>query len=134
MTELAPRAAVEPLCAGQYALSEVELGSGGAAPEPPFELSLALPFGALFSALFHATPFRVRSLALEYVSPERLGPSATFSAKVTDLAEGPRAVRLSLLVFRESRVCVRGSASIEILGQHRDLGPASRSSGVMGHG
>ena len=106
----------QPIGPGRYALSEVELANG-AGPDAPFELSLALPFGALFSELFRATPFRVRSLSLEYVSPERLGPSATFSAKVTDLTDGPRAVRLSLLVFRESRVCVRGSASIEVLGE-----------------
>jgi hypothetical protein len=120
MTELAPGADSEPMAAGRYALSEVELGAGSVS-DTPSELALALPFGALFSALFRATPFRVRSLSLEYVSPERLGPSATFSAKVTDVGGGPQPVRLSLLVFRESRVCVRGSACIEVLGANVEV-------------
>jgi hypothetical protein len=126
--EGAPGDGSEPIAAGRYALSEVELGVGGGS-DAPSELSLALPFGALFSELFRATPFRVRSLSLEYVAPERLGPVATFSAKVTGIGQGSQAVRLSLLVFRESRVCVRGcacieilGASIEVLGQHRGPG------------
>jgi hypothetical protein len=77
------------------------------------ELSLAAPFGALFAALFHGRPVRVRSLALTYVCLEQLGRSPTFSAKLSELREGGEA-RLSLLVFRGATVCVRGEAVVAL--------------------
>lgn len=96
---------------GSYARVDVDVGSPAALDEP-LELSLAAPFGALFATLFSARPFRVKSLSLEYVAPERLGARATFSAKLSELKGGGEAARLSLLVFRESNVCVRGEASV----------------------
>lgn len=86
-------------------------GQGG----EPLELSLAAPFGALFSVLFHGQSLQVRSLSLTYVSLEQLGRSPTFSAKLSELRDGGEA-KLSLLVFQGARVCVRGDA-IVALGQ-----------------
>lgn len=107
---------------GRYAQREVELAS--AARGEPLELSLAAPFGALFSALFGGRPLRVRSLALTYVSSEQLGPSPTFSVKLTELREGGEA-QLSLLVFRGARVCVRGEAVVAF----GDAGASSADAG-----
>jgi hypothetical protein len=99
---------------GAYAQGAVELASLGQRGEP-LELSLAAPFGALFSALFHGRSPAVRSFSLTYVSLEQLGGSLTFSAKLSELREGGEA-KLTLLVFEGARVCVRGEA-IVALGQ-----------------
>jgi hypothetical protein len=82
-------------------------------PGQPLELSLAAPFGALFAALFHGRPVRVRSLSLTYVSLQQLGRLPTFSAKLSELSEGGEA-RLSLLVFQGASVCVRGEAAVAL--------------------
>jgi hypothetical protein len=96
---------------GGYARQEVELGALRAAAQP-LELSLALPFGALFSALLPARAFRVRQLQLEYVDADRLGPSATYSAQIGDAQGG--ALELRLLVARGAWLCVRGRAWLEL--------------------
>lgn len=101
---------------GGYAQGDVEIASAAERGEP-LELSLAAPFGALFSALFRGRPLRVRSLSLTYVSLEQLGTMPTFSAKLSELREGGEA-QLSLLVFQGARVCVRGEAVVA-------LGPGS---------
>ena len=96
---------------GGYARQDVDVGALRSAPQP-FELSLALPFGPLFSALFPARSFRVRTLQLEYVDPDRLGPQATFSAQVGDSLDG--ALELRLLVSQGAWLCVRGRAWLEL--------------------
>lgn len=103
-------AGAAPARVGGYAQGDVEVAGSGQ-PGELLELALAAPFGALFSALFPGQPVRVRSLALSYSSLERLGATATFSAKLTELREGGEA-RLSLVIFRGPRVCVRGEAVI----------------------
>ena len=110
MTSPSPTGAHD-LRVGSYARVDVEVSSVAGADEP-LELSLAAPFGALFATLFSTRPFRVKSLSLEYVAPERLGALATFSARLSELRDGGECARLSLLVFRESNVCVRGEASV----------------------
>jgi hypothetical protein len=97
---------------GGYARQEVELAALRSSPQP-LELSLALPFGALFSALLPASSFRVRELQLEYVDADRLGPSATYSAQVGGAHDG--ALELRLLVARGAWLCVRGRALLEIV-------------------
>lgn len=104
---------------GGYAQGAIELASAGERGES-LELSLAAPFGALFSALFDGQPLRVRSLSLTYVSLEQIGRAPTFSAKLSELREGGEA-QLSLLVFQGARVCVRGQAVVA-------LGPANGES------
>jgi hypothetical protein len=98
--------------AGHFAKSELLLPERGAAGGC-FELELVSPFGALFSALFPTRPFRLHSLSFDYVAPLEQSSSATFSVKVAELGAGDGAAQLSLLVFRESLVCVRGSARLE---------------------
>jgi hypothetical protein len=106
---------------GGYARQEVDVGALRAAPQP-FELSLALPFGSLFSALLPARSFRVRTLQLEYVDPDRLGPQATYSVQVGDREGG--ALELRLLVARGAWLCVRGRAWLEL------EPPAAKSNGA----
>jgi hypothetical protein len=107
---VSPRAAALP-ARGGYARQEVEIGALRSTAQP-LELSLALPFGVLFSALLPARSFRVRQLQLDYVDTDRLGPSATYSAQVGDAHDG--ALELRLLVARGARLCVRGRALLEI--------------------
>jgi hypothetical protein len=95
---------------GHYARREVLISRQRSAESA---IELVLPFGALFSALFPDTPFVVRRLSFDYVGPVELDADATFSVKVGDLGEEGGAVQLSLLVFRGSLVCVRGSATLE---------------------
>ena len=102
-------AAGEALRAGRYAHTEVDL-SGVNAGAAFLELSLTVPFGALISELLEARPFRVAQLALDYVASERLASQATFSVKVTELRG--REATLSLLIYRGSRMCVRGRANV----------------------
>jgi hypothetical protein len=105
--------ASEPFRAGHYARREVEVAASGG-QERPFELSLALPFGALFSTLLASKAFRVRSLSLDYVALERLGARPTFSAKVSGGQGAADTVELSLLVSQGAWVCVRGAAVLEL--------------------
>jgi hypothetical protein len=111
--EVGPAAAAQAAspARGGYARQEVELGALRAAAQP-LELSLALPFGALFSALLPARAFRVRQLQLDYVDADRLGPSATYSAQIGDTHDG--ALELRLLVARGAWLCVRGRAWLEL--------------------
>ena len=96
---------------GGYARQEVEIDALRSVAQP-LELSLAQPFGVLFSALLPARSFRVRQLQLDYVDTDRLGPSATYSAQVGDAHDG--ALELRLLVARGARLCVRGRALLEV--------------------
>ena len=96
---------------GGYARQEIDLGVLRSTPQP-FELSLALPFGSLFSALLPARSFRVRALQLEYIDPERLGPQVTYSAQVGGWEGG--ALELRLLVACGPWLCVRGRARLEL--------------------
>jgi hypothetical protein len=100
------------------------LGSGDT-----LELSLALPFGALFLALLPAREFRVRQLQLDFVDPERLGERATYSAQVGEPLEGGQALELRLLVARGAWLCVRGRAVVELGPQ-----PPSELTRGQGHG
>ena len=109
---------------GGYARQEVDVGALRSGPQP-FELSLALPFGSLFSALLPARSFRVRTLQLEYIDPGRLGPHATYSAQVGDSEGG--ALELRLLVARGAWLCVRGRAWLEI------EQPTAKANGVDAH-
>jgi len=106
---------------GGYARQEVDVGALRSVPQP-FELSLALPFGSLFSALLPACSFRVRTLQLEYIDPDRLGPQATYSAQVGD-SQGS-ALELRLLVARGAWLCVRGRALLELAPQAPDAADA----------
>lgn len=116
---------------GGYARQEVDVDALRSAP--PFELSLALPFGSLFSALLPARPFRVRSLQLEYVDPDRLGPRATYSASVGDSEGG--ALELRLLVARGACLCVRGRAWLELGQPAPPPAPAApHARGIDSHG
>jgi hypothetical protein len=109
----APRGArLEPLENGGYARREVPIDPLGAA-DASLELGLAPGFGPLFSALLAPRQFRVRKLALEYVAPERLAQSVTYSAKVGASLEGGAALELSLLIARGAFLCVRGQAVVE---------------------
>jgi hypothetical protein len=94
---------------GAYARQQVELGALRSGPEP-LELSLAQPFGALFSALLAAQTFRVLQLELQYVNLERLGPSATYSVQVG--AAQDAVLELRLLVAHGAWLCVHGRARI----------------------
>ncbi|MEY4544897.1 MAG: hypothetical protein RL685_1092 [Pseudomonadota bacterium] len=98
---------------GGYARSEVDLVALRGA-EQGLELSLALPFGALFSALLPARSFRIRQLHLDYVDGERLGDRATYSVQIGEALEQGRALELRLLVARGSWLCVRGQAVLEL--------------------
>lgn len=102
----------EAVRVGGYAQGEVEIASPGEGGEP-VELSLAAPFGPLFSALFDGRPLRVSSLSLTYVALEQLGRLPTFSVKLRELREGGEA-QVSLLVFQGARVCVRGEAVVAL--------------------
>ena len=97
---------------GGYARSEVDVAAllGGG------ELSLALPFAALFSALLPARSFRIRQLQLDYVDAERLGERATYSAQIGEAREQGHALELRLLVARGAWLCVRGRAVLELGG------------------
>jgi len=106
-------AASEPFRPGHYARREVEVAAS-AGQDRPLELSLTLPFGALFSALLGPKAFRVRSLSLDYVALERLGVRPTFSVKVSGRESGADTVELSLLVSQGAWVCVRGAAVLEL--------------------
>lgn len=98
---------------GGYARSEVDLGALRGA-EHGLELSLALPFGALFSALLPARSFRIRQLHLDYVDAERLGDRATYSVQIGEALEQGQALELRLLVARGAWLCVRGQAVLEL--------------------
>jgi hypothetical protein len=98
--------------AGHFARSEMLVPDRGGA-ERCFELELLSPFGALFAALFPTRPFRVHSLSFDYVAAIEAKASAMFSVKVAELGEADADALLSLLVFRESLVCVRGSARLD---------------------
>lgn len=111
-------AAVSAPARGGYARSEVDLGALRGA-EQGLELSLALPFGALFSALLPAWTFRIRQLHLDYVDAERLGERATYSAQIGEALEQGRALELRLLVARGSWLCVRGQAVLELGAPHQ---------------
>jgi hypothetical protein len=100
---------------GHYARRDVEIGAPASA-ERPLELSLTLPFGALFSALLVGKSYRIKSLALDYIAPDRLGSSSTFSARVAELDAGGASLRLSLIVSHGAWVCVRGAAVLDITG------------------
>jgi hypothetical protein len=97
---------------GGYARREVPIDPLAAA-DASLELGLAPGFGPLFSALLAPRQFRVRKLALEYVAPERLAQSVTYSAKVGASLEGGAALELSLLIARGAFLCVRGQAVVE---------------------
>lgn len=122
----ATRAAAPPSVAaptrGAYARSEVEvaaLRSSGAAEQ---ELSLALPFAALFSALLPERSYRIRQLQLDYVDLGRLGERATYSAQIGEALEQGQALSVQLLVARGAWLCVRGRAVLELgapSGQHQ---------------
>jgi hypothetical protein len=124
---------------GRHARTEVDLdaltGAGRAEGRGPVpvELSLAAPFGALLSALLLERPFRLSKLALDYVAPDRLSSWATFSAKVNDVqAAGETTV--SLLVFKGSRVVVRGQASVLVAAAPGALpDPTANGKGDLGH-
>jgi hypothetical protein len=88
-------------------------------PSQPFELSLAQPFGPLFSALLPAESFRVLELELQYVNLERLGSSATYSVQVGGASDG--GLELRLLVAQGSWLCVHGRARIGL--DHGTSGP-----------
>jgi hypothetical protein len=94
---------------GSYARQEVDV-AGLRAPPQPLELSLAQPFGALFSALLPVPSFRVLELELQYVSLERLGSSATYSVVVAGASDG--GIELRLLVAQGAWLCVQGRARI----------------------
>jgi hypothetical protein len=98
---------------GGYARSEVDVGALRRA-EQGLELALALPFGALFSALLPARSFRIRQLHLDYVDAERLGERATYSVQIGEALEQGHALELRLLVARGSWLCVRGQAVLEL--------------------
>jgi hypothetical protein len=102
----------ERLESGGYARREVPIDPLTAA-DASLELGLAPGFGPLFSALLAPRQFRVRKLALEYVAPERLTQSVTYSAKVGASLEGGAALELSLLIARGAFLCVRGQAVVE---------------------
>lgn len=97
---------------GGYARREVPLEPTSGV-DAPLELAIAPGFGPLFSALLAPRQFRVRKLALEYVAPERLAESVTYSAKVGASLEGGAALELSLLIARGAFLCVRGQAVVE---------------------
>jgi hypothetical protein len=97
---------------GGYARREVPL-EPVSGTDAPLELAIAPGFGPLFSALLAPRQFRVRKLALEYVAPERLAQSVTYSAKVGASLEGGAALELSLLIARGAFLCVRGQAVVE---------------------
>lgn len=103
---------------GGYARSEVDVAalrsSGQGALEQGLELSLALPFAALFSALLPQRSYRIRQLQLDYVDAERLGERATYSAQIGEALEQGQALALQLLVARGAWLCVRGRAVLEL--------------------
>jgi hypothetical protein len=119
-------AAGEAIRAGRYAHTEVDL-SGVKAGAAFLELSLTVPFGALISELLEARPFRVAHLALDYVASERLASHATFSVKVTELRG--RDATLSLLIYRGSRMCVRGRANVVLGAAGAGAAPERGSNG-----
>ena len=103
---------------GGYARSDVDVAglrnSGQGKAEQGLELSLALPFGQLFSALLPERNFRIRQLHLDYVDIERLGVDAdrlgeraTYSVQVGAALEQGHALELRLLVARGAWLCVR---------------------------
>ena len=94
---------------GAYARQEVELAALRS-PLQPLELSLAQPFGALFSALLPARSFRVCKLELEYANLGRLSSSATYSVQVGGASDA--GLELRLLVAQGAWLCVHGRARI----------------------
>lgn len=98
---------------GGYARSDVEL-TALYQLEQARELSLALPFGALFSALLQQRSYRIRELQLDYVDAERLAERATYSAQIGEALEQGQALELRLLISRGPWLCVRGRAVLEL--------------------
>jgi hypothetical protein len=129
VTEGSTAGAAEAIRAGRYAHAEVDLSAlaGGA----PIELSLAAPFGALISALLLERPYRVSRLALDYVAYDRLSSRATFSVKVSEIRQD-REATLSLLVYRGSRLLVRGEANVLVnAGAPREVGHSSNGKSTV---
>ncbi|HVZ33189.1 MAG TPA: hypothetical protein VG963_12235, partial [Polyangiaceae bacterium] len=133
MTHEAQGAAGETraLGSGGYARREVAIdparGSEGA-----LELALAPAFGALFSALLAPRKFRVRKLSLEFVAPERLGSTATYSARLGTLVAGGQACELSLVIANGAFLCAHGEAVLELASP--EARPAHSKSGLNGNG
>ncbi|HEU4581225.1 MAG TPA: hypothetical protein VFS67_23365 [Polyangiaceae bacterium] len=94
---------------GSYARQVVDVIALRSPPQP-LELSLAQPFGALFSALLPVDSFRVLDFELQYVNVERLGSSATYSVQVAAASDG--GLELRLLVAQGAWLCVQGRARI----------------------
>lgn len=103
---------------GAYARQEVD-AAALRTPSQPFELSLAQPFGSLFSALLPAQSFRVLELELQYVNVERLGSRATYSVQVGGASD--EGLELRLLVAQGAWLCVHGRARIGL--DHATSGP-----------
>jgi hypothetical protein len=103
---------------GAYARQEVDAAALRSSSQP-FELSLAQPFGPLFSALLPASSFRVLQLELQYVDLDRLGSSATYSVQVGAVSDA--GLELRLLVAQGAWLCVHGRARIGL--DHATSGP-----------
>jgi hypothetical protein len=121
------------LSSGGYARREVALDPArGAEAEGALELALAPGFGALFSALLAPRKFRVRKLSLDFVAPERLGTTATYSARLGALVAGGQSCELSLVIANGAFLCAHGAALLEL--SSPEARPAQSKSGLNGNG
>jgi hypothetical protein len=119
------------LASGGYARREVAIEPARGS-ERALELELAPAFGALFSALLAPRKFRVRKLALDFVAPERLGSTATYSARLRALVAGGQSCELSLVIANGAVLCAHGEAVLEL--SSPEVRPAHSKSGLNGNG